>query len=86
VSTPLSVNMHSCHRKIDLKDNKCFLCNDPGGSEGLHNASTYKIDPKVCKCAIALNDSVILAELKPGDMITLEAKYHWNCLESMQQS
>jgi len=42
VSTPPSVNTRSCHTTIDLKDDKFFLCNDPGGSEGLHNASTYK--------------------------------------------
>jgi len=72
----------SCHRKIDIKDDKCFLCSNPGGSEGVHDASTYNIDAKECKCTTALNDSVVLAELEPGDMIALEAKHHWNYLES----
>ena len=80
VSTPPSVHTRSSHRSIDLKDDKCFLCDNPGGSEGLHNASTYNIDAKVRKCAIALKDTTLLAKLEPGDMIALEAKYHWKCL------
>ena len=72
--------VHTCsnHSSIDLKDDKClsFLCNKPAGSVGLHNASTYDIDVKARKCAIELEDTAFLAKLEPGDMITLEAKYH----------
>jgi len=88
VSAPLSVNTCSCHTAIDLKDEKCFLCNNSGGSEGLHSAATYNIDAKVRKCAIVLNDSALLAKLEPGDVIAQEAKYHrkkMSC-ESIQQS
>jgi len=38
---------------------------------------------KVHKCAIALNDSILQAKLKPGDMIALEAKYHHKCLVNL---
>ena len=63
--------VHTCssHSSIDLKDDKCFLCNKPAGSEGLHNASTYDIDA-MC------NQAALLAKLEPGDMIVLKAKYH----------
>jgi len=76
VSAPLPVNTCSCHTAIDLKDEKCFLCNNSDGSEGLHSAATYNIDAKVRNCAIALNDSALLAKLEPGDVIAQEAKYH----------
>ena len=77
--------VHTCssHSSIDLKDDKCFLCNKPAGSEGLHNASTYDIDAKVRRCAIELEDTALLAKLEPGDMIALEAKYHRKCLVNL---
>ena len=31
-----AVHTRSSHSSIDLKDDKCFLCNKPAGSEGLH--------------------------------------------------
>ena len=83
VSASPSVNTRSCHRPTDLKDDSCFLCNKPGGPDSLHNASTYNIDAKVRKCAIALNDTALLAKLEPGDMIALEAKYHRKCLVNL---
>jgi len=30
-----------------------------------------------------LNDNITLAKLEPGDMIALEAKYHWKCLVNL---
>ena len=59
------VHTHSSHISIDLKDNKCFLCNKPNESEDLHNASTYDIDVKVHRCAIELEDT-LLAKLEPA--------------------
>ena len=60
---------HSRHERVDLKEAKCFLCDEPAGSAGLHNASTYDIDMKVRKCAMELEDTALLAKLAPGDMI-----------------
>ena len=77
------MHTRSSQSTIDLKDDKCFLCNEPGRPEGLHNASTHNIDAKVHKCAIALEDTALLAKLEPGDMIVLEAKYHWKCLVNL---
>jgi len=39
----------------------------------LHN---YDVDAKVCRCSIELEDTALQAKLEPGDMISLEAKYH----------
>ena len=55
--------------RVDLKEAKCFLCDEPAGSAGLHNASTYDIDMKVRKCAMELKDTALLAKLAPGEMI-----------------
>jgi len=77
------VHTRSSHGSLDLKDDKCFLCEMPAGSEGLHNASTYDVDTKVLRCAIELEDTALLAKLEPGDMIALEAKYHRKCLVNL---
>ena len=42
-----AIHTRSSHSSIDLKDDKCFLCNKPAGSDDLHNVSTYDIDAKV---------------------------------------
>ena len=49
------------------------------GSEGLHNASTHKIDKRVCQYALDFQDTILLAKLAVGDMIAIEAKYHKSC-------
>jgi len=77
------VHTSSRHGSIDLKDYKCFLCERPAGSEGLHNASTYDVDATARRCAIELEDTALQAKLEPGDMIALEAKYHQKCIVSL---
>lgn len=83
VGTPLSVHTRSNQGTVDLTEAKCFLCNEPAGPAGLHNASTYDIDVKVRRCAMELEDTALLAKLAPGDMIALEAKYHRKCLVNL---
>ena len=58
----------------------CFFCNEPAGTTNLHEASTHKLDMKVRRCALQLEDRKLLGKLSAGDMIALETKYHWNCL------
>ena len=77
------VHTHSSHGGIDLTKSKSFLCEEPAGSAGLHNVSTYDTDAKVQRCATVLEDTALLANLAPGDMITLEAKYHLKCLSTL---
>jgi len=60
---------------VDLKDAICMFYDQPAGDEGLCIASTYEIDRTVRQYAIDLQNTVLLAKLATGDMITL-AKYH----------
>ncbi len=57
-----------CDRVVD-KDDKydCFT-------------ATLDIDAKVRQCAKDLQDTKLLAKLAAGDMPTIDAKYHANCL------
>ena len=69
------VQTRSQHDSIDCQA-ICIFCDEPAGYAGLHNACTYDIDMKVCKCALELNDTALLAKLSAGDTIAIEAKYH----------
>lgn len=66
-----SANIKSC----------CFFCDDASGT--LHQASTFNMDARVRKCALQLEDSVLLAKLSAGDLISQEAVYHLNCLVAL---
>ena len=61
----------------------CFFCNEPAGTTNLHEASTHKLDMKVRRCALQLEDRKLPAKLSAGGMIALEAKYHRNCLTTL---
>ena len=63
-----------------------FFCNEPAGTTNLHKASTHKLDMKVQRCALQLEDRKLLAKLSAGDMIALEAKYHRNCLTTYNKA
>ena len=56
-----------------LKQERCFFCDEPAGTSGFHNASTYDIAMKVRRCAMELKDADLLAKLASGDLIALEA-------------
>ena len=63
------------------KPGSCFFC---GRTEGdLHLVSTFQLDKNVRRCATELNDSVLLAKLSAGDMISQDAVYHKKCLVSL---
>ena len=57
----------------------CFFCNVHKDG-GLHKVTTYRLDRRVRKCALILQDTLILAKLSEGDMIALDAFYHKHCL------
>ena len=77
------IQTRSTHETVDLKDAICIFCDQPAGSEGLHNASTYEIDKRVRQYALDLQDTVLLTKLAAGDMIAIEAKYHKSCLTAL---
>ena len=60
---------------------KCFFCGMASGV--LHVASTFNINSRVRKCATHLQDTVLLAKLSAGDLISQEAVYHDKCLISL---
>ncbi|XP_076031372.1 uncharacterized protein LOC143019540 isoform X1 [Oratosquilla oratoria] len=61
----------------------CFFCEQPAGSERLHEAVTFTIDRHVRDCATLLEDSTLLRKLSAGDMVALECKYHAKCLSQL---
>ena len=54
-----------------------FFCDQSSGE--IHLVSTMKLDRNVRKCAMELQDTVLLAKLAGGDMISQDAVYHRAC-------
>jgi len=80
----LGMQTRSSHSKVDLKEATCLFCDNSAYSQGLHNASTYDINRKVCQCALEFNDTALLAKLSPGDKV---AQISYQMLSStVQQS
>ena len=48
-----------------------------------HQAATFSVDTRVRKCALELHDTILLAKLSAGDLISQEAVYHSSCLVSL---
>ena len=63
--------------------NTCFFCGKANGT--LHQISTFNVDKRVRKCAIELEDIVLLAKLSAGDLISV-AVYHVKCLASLYKT
>ena len=60
------------------------MCNGPSStSESLHKASTFRLDARVRKCALNLQDDRLLAKLSAGDLVAQDAQYHARCLASL---
>ena len=59
----------------------CFFC---GGKESkLHQVTTFALDKRVRDSALKIADTVLLAKLSVGDLISQEAVYHNKCLVSL---
>ncbi|CAC5386256.1 unnamed protein product [Mytilus coruscus] len=72
------ITRHSCGESTRATTEGCFFCGDV--SDDLHDASTFMIDKRVRECALEIQDTVRLAKLSVGDLISQEAKYHDKCL------
>ena len=79
-SASQAVNTRLAHRHPKTREPTCLFCDQPAGSEGLHEAATKQLDKKVRECACELQDTALLAKLAAGDIIAIEAKYHNRCL------
>ncbi len=60
----------------------CIFCSEVSGT--LHNCATMRLDHDIRKMATELQDSLLLARISGGDLITIEAKYHLNCLSTFK--
>ena len=69
----------SLSSEATTSDASCFFCGE-SGTETLHGVATYQVDTRVRKCAAQVGDNELLARLSMGDMVALEAKYHYKCL------
>ncbi|KAL9964939.1 hypothetical protein ACROYT_G028655 [Oculina patagonica] len=72
-------NASVCSKNTSLA---CFICDECDG-RALHSASTYGLDDRVRECASLLNDEKLIAKLSEGDLISLDAKYHLQCLSKL---
>ena len=86
--TPLADNTgapktHQCSAQNSDKTDLCFCMGPATSTDLLHHASTFDLDAQVRKCALQLQDENLLAKLRTGDLIALEAKYHGRCLVSL---
>ena len=64
----------------------CFFCQQPGGTDGLHDVTTFETDKRVRSCANLLGDTELLGRLSADDMVALEAKYHIKCLVGLDNN
>ena len=79
-NTSPDVHTRSAYMHPKTTEPICFFCDQPAGSEGLHEAATKQLDKKVRECARDTEDTALLARLAAGDMVAIEAKYHNKCL------
>lgn len=63
--------------------NVCIFCDKSSGYGELQKADTFRIDSRVRKCALDLQDEWLLANLSGSDTVALEAKYHAPCLAAL---
>ena len=54
----------------------CIFCSEAGGT--LHSCSTMNLDHELRRMAIQ-EDTALLARISGGDLVAIEAKYHYNC-------
>ena len=56
----------------------CIFCSEMAGK--LHECATMNIGDELRKMATELHDSNLLAKVSSGDVVAIEAKYHFECL------
>ena len=49
-------------------------------SEALHEFTTFNANRSVSQMATEMCDTALLTKLAEGDLVAIEAKYHFNCL------
>ena len=70
--------------KAPAFEQKCFFCNKEEEVDPLHEATCWRVDERVKRCATILQDQELLAKLGDGrDLMALEVKYHSQCLATL---
>lgn len=49
----------------------------------MRKVCTFEIDQKIRTCALEVNDTILLAKLSAGDLISQEVQYHLDCLSAL---
>ena len=70
---PLEQSVASLLQKVKIFD-------DDSKSEHLHDFTTFNSDVSVNVMATQMSDTNLLGKLASGDLVVLEAKYHFTCL------
>ena len=70
---PLEQSVASLLQKVKIFD-------DDSKSEHLHDFTTFNLDVSVNVMATQMSDTNLLGKLAGGDLVALEAKYHFTCL------
>ena len=66
-------------RATEREKTLCIFC-DTSGSEPLHEFSTFNANESINQMAADMNDMEMLIKISGGDLVALEAKYHFDCL------
>lgn len=56
----------------------CVFCSEDNGK--LHSCTTMTLDHDFRQMATELQDFMLLAIISGGDLVAIEARYHYNCL------
>ena len=77
-----SDDQRKSRRKLDscANEESCIFCSQASGK--LHHCATMNLDCDLRRIAKDLQDTTLMAKLSGGDLIAIEAKYHYNCLSS----
>ena len=85
---------HTCSDEVPQKskhqttwnDNSaCIFCSKRMVSYSVHQCSTMKLETDLRYVATELNDTNLLARISGGDIVTIEAKSHIECLVKYQK-
>lgn len=66
------------NKKSETSKAMCIFCEV--SSEPLHEFTTFNASKSISQMATAMGDKNLLVKLSGGDLVAIEAKYHFNCL------
>ena len=58
----------------------CIFCMESSGK--LHQCATMNLDKALRRMATELQDTSLLARISGGDLVAIEAKYHYDCMST----